>query len=111
MPGSSPGMTGAVHWARLKIASRTPTSIFKQPHRHCEPDTVIPGWSAGPDPESRDSGFDASHRPGMTCLLQFQTHLHDLAAPCARAVEKSVAPKRAWGMPDAQCTRGLVCML
>src|SRR6202171_6359754 len=42
------------------------------------PDTVIPGWSAGPDPESRDSGFDAEpvigprlartrwHRPGMT---------------------------------------------
>ena len=27
---------------------------------------VIPGWSGGPDPESRDSGFDASHRPGMT---------------------------------------------
>ena len=30
--------------------------------------TVIPGWCAAPDPESRDSGFDASHRPGMTCL-------------------------------------------
>src|SRR5258706_3984757 len=29
---------------------------------------VIPGWSEGPDPESRDSGFDASHRPGMTKL-------------------------------------------
>src|ERR1700730_14933073 len=28
--------------------------------------SVIPGWSEGPDPESRDSGFDASHRPGMT---------------------------------------------
>ena len=28
--------------------------------------TVIPGWSEGPDPESRDSGFDAAHRPGMT---------------------------------------------
>ena len=27
---------------------------------------VIPGWSEGPDPESRDSGFDALHRPGMT---------------------------------------------
>src|ERR1700730_13352391 len=27
---------------------------------------VIPGWSEGPGPESRDSGFDASHRPGMT---------------------------------------------
>jgi len=26
---------------------------------------VIPGWSEGPDPESRDPGFDASHRPGM----------------------------------------------
>ncbi|QDW39472.1 hypothetical protein FFI89_021415 [Bradyrhizobium sp. KBS0727] len=31
-----------------------------------EKDLVIPGWSEGPDPESRDSGFDASHRPGMT---------------------------------------------
>jgi len=30
--------------------------------------SVIPGWSEGPDPESRDSGFDASHRPGMTVL-------------------------------------------
>src|SRR6187401_1792826 len=29
---------------------------------------VIPGWSEGPDPESRDSGFDASHRPGMTTI-------------------------------------------
>src|SRR6202040_3810465 len=27
---------------------------------------VIPGWSEGPDPESRDSGFAASRRPGMT---------------------------------------------
>src|ERR1039457_2168138 len=27
---------------------------------------VIPGWSEGPGPESRDSGFDAAHRPGMT---------------------------------------------
>src|ERR1700687_5231554 len=33
-------------------------------------DVVIPGWSEGPDPESRDSGFDASHRPGMTGLNQ-----------------------------------------
>jgi hypothetical protein len=27
---------------------------------------VIPEWSEGPDPESRDSGFDAAHRSGMT---------------------------------------------
>src|SRR4051812_12310529 len=34
--------------------------------RRSKPSFVIPGWSEGPDPESRDSGFDASHRPGMT---------------------------------------------
>src|SRR6266446_5950947 len=28
---------------------------------------------------------------------------------CARAVHEISAPSRAWGMPDAQCTRGLVC--
>src|SRR5712672_1044690 len=28
--------------------------------------SVIPGWCVAPDPESRDSGFDAAHRPGMT---------------------------------------------
>jgi DNA helicase-2/ATP-dependent DNA helicase PcrA len=33
------------------------------------PRAVIPGWSEGPDPESRDSGFDASHRPGMTAQV------------------------------------------
>src|SRR5438552_16043751 len=27
---------------------------------------VIPGWSEGPDPESRDSGFEASQPPAMT---------------------------------------------
>src|SRR5882757_5952598 len=33
----------------------------------------FPGWSEGPDPESRDSGFDASHRPGMTSSLLAMT--------------------------------------
>jgi len=27
--------------------------------------TVIPGRAEGPDPESRESGFGATHRPGM----------------------------------------------
>src|SRR5215218_10465683 len=42
----------------------------------CRPDStakenaVIPGWSEGPDPESRGSGFDASHRPGTTVLVR-----------------------------------------
>jgi hypothetical protein len=37
---------------------------------------VIPGWCAAPDPESRDSGFDASHRPGMTVLEALFCWLH-----------------------------------
>ena len=53
-------------------------------------DAVIPGWSAGPDPESRDSGFDASHRPGMTAF-HFQIHIYALAARCARVIDKSLA--------------------
>jgi hypothetical protein len=42
-------------------------------------EVVIPGWSDGPDPESRDSGFDASHRPGMT-----EAKLSEAAAPLQR---------------------------
>ena len=30
---------------------------------------VIPGRLEEPNPESRDSGFDATHRPGMTSVL------------------------------------------
>src|SRR5712671_5913841 len=32
-----------------------------------------------------------------------------LAARSARGVDESSAQKRAWGMPGARCTRGLVC--
>jgi hypothetical protein len=38
-----------------------------------------------------------------------QTRVHDLAARSARVVHLSLAPWRAWGMPGAHCTRGLVC--
>src|SRR5450631_1311296 len=55
-------------------------SIFERPLQapRTNSGSVIPGWSAGPGPESRDSGFDAEpvigprfartrwHRPGMT---------------------------------------------
>jgi len=30
------------------------------------PAPSLPGWSEGPDPESRDSGFVLRHAPGMT---------------------------------------------
>jgi hypothetical protein len=35
----------------------------------------------------------------------------DPAARCARVVEKSLARKRAQGMPGARCTRGLACKM
>jgi hypothetical protein len=34
--------------------------------------TVIPGHRAAMNPESRDSGFDAAHRPGMTMVVLFE---------------------------------------
>src|SRR5882757_11423599 len=37
---------------------------------------VIPGWSLGPDPESRDSGFASSMRPGMTTKRSSIQQLH-----------------------------------
>ena len=50
-------------------------SYLKLERRHCEehsdeanrPPSFRDGAPA-PDPESRDSGFDASHRPGMTAF-------------------------------------------
>src|SRR5258707_3358405 len=53
--------------------------------------SVIPGWCAAPDPESRDSGFDASHRPGMTTSMLRPENLprfsraRNLAARASRA--------------------------
>src|SRR5260221_7319516 len=41
----------------------------------------MPGWSEGPGPESRDSGFDASHRPGMTRLRKCRLHPRRLGLP------------------------------
>jgi hypothetical protein len=54
--------------------------------------TVIPGWSEGPDPESRDSGFDASHRPGMTTRLLFEIRIGGIRY--VRHCERSEAIQR-----------------
>src|ERR1700722_19642935 len=57
---------------RIRVASARPASsrnIFSISVGVMEcrlGNTVIPGWSEGPDPESRDSGFASSMRPGMT---------------------------------------------
>ena len=59
-----------------------------------------------PDPESRDSGLDASHRPGMTS--------HVLAIPQRDPPEfcinrSRLDKQRAQGKPGGQCTRSLAC--
>src|SRR5258708_36996225 len=70
--------------------------------------------------ESRDSGFDAPHRPGMTAsglLRRFSlrndklTYVRVLAARCVRVLAKTIRPEiqRAQGIPGAQCARSLVC--
>jgi hypothetical protein len=79
-------------------------------HRGISPLSFRDGALA-PDPESRDSGFDATHRPGMTdgCANDGWPHLRIPAAYFARVGTNRSAPGRAWGMPGAQCTRSLVC--
>src|SRR5260370_6881116 len=50
------------------VDQRLDTAVNGLGHFVILPFFVIPGWSEGPDPESRDSGFDASHRPGMATM-------------------------------------------
>jgi len=73
---------------RYKAASTWPSSEISENQKIESSGTVIPGWShrvrasaarcQAPDQtsdlqlhigESRDSGLDASHHPGMTCLI------------------------------------------
>ncbi len=87
-----------------------------------KPIAVIPGWSAWPDPESRDSGFDASHRPGMTKsgslplrndVKRKSTNNFALAAQRARAMHKILSPEEGAGnagcplhpQPPVQCRK------
>src|SRR5260370_21957940 len=42
--------------------------------------------------------------PGVT-----KTYISDPAARCARVLHESFAQQRAWGTPDARCTRSLAC--
>ena len=102
-------MTGSAKQSRIRKKARM--DCFASLAMTCNPDTVIPGWSAGPDPESRDSGFDASHRPGMTesgslplrndVETQVHIRLRDLAARCARALQELFRPME--GVGNAGC--------
>ena len=61
-------------------------------------DFVIPGWSAGPDPESRDSGF--ASRPGMTVLEALSRKWLAPIAACLLTLT-SASPSLAADEPDA----------
>src|SRR4029077_12974349 len=71
--------------------------------------SVIPGWSEGPDPESRDSGFDASHRPGMTatkkCWLRSR---FDTSSDGSRGIDRLSAILRSVGKRPVEFARLLV---
>jgi hypothetical protein len=62
-----------------------------------------------PDPESRDSGFDASHRPGMT-ESGYDPALSRREAPefCTNHLPRK---QRAQGMPGARRARSLACKI
>src|SRR5450631_1221129 len=95
----------------------------------CNPDAVIPGWSTGPDlrcaiAHRGISRFrvrcGACHRAALRAdpLASprndgvCSNSKHDFAISRRDAPEVCMnlpPPLRAWGMPGARCTRGLVC--
>ncbi|NLS72801.1 hypothetical protein E3H11_28620 [Bradyrhizobium brasilense] len=72
-------------------------AAFVRRFRHAS-HPVIPGREA--NPESRDSGFDASHRPGMTIIDGIHHSLN-------RACGGSASPRSSWrtasGRPMRRC--------
>src|SRR5437899_1704154 len=66
--------------------------------------SVIPGWCVAPDPESRDSGSDAGHRPGMTTYHCVFATLGG-AAVVTKLVASSMAGPNGVGMVMRNGTR------
>jgi len=60
--------------------------------------------------EPRDSGFGASHRPGMTATSsRYDSAFSRRDAPEVCKKRARLDHQRAQGMPGAQCTRSLAC--
>jgi hypothetical protein len=57
------------------------------------------------------AGRGTSHAGGAKEDLREGIYVSDLAARCARALRRLSLKKREQGMPDARCTRGLVCKI
>src|SRR5260370_12606033 len=70
---------------------------------------VIPGWSEGPDPESRDSGSGPSDHPGMTeAAGQPRTRAATFcSAPASRSPATAPPnPSRGSNLAQSAATRG-----
>ena len=92
-----------------------------------KPIAVIPGWSAGPDlrcaiahrgisrfrvrcfaSPRNDGVWVASSPQRRQTQIHKQLRARDATRPSCAFVFRP-GKQRAWGMPDARCTRGLVC--
>ena len=95
-------------------------SIFKEQIR-LNGRSVIPGWRVSARPgisRFRVRCFASPRIDGVWIALRCRNDIKSAlipgtrlrpAAPRARVVHETLAPWRAWGMPGARCTRGLVC--
>jgi len=61
--------------------------------------------------ENRTYGSEGGEakKPSLPLSLIVSAYDFVLATRSARGVAITFRPRRAWGMPDARCTRGLVC--
>src|SRR5215510_14739199 len=79
-----------------KVLASSGRRLLRRKRSRAVSDTVIPGWSEGPDPESRDSGSDAAHRPGMTTKHSGVYHETYLLPPLALCPQGAHPRDRAW---------------
>src|SRR5882757_9330250 len=102
-----PRVTAEYHEACMSASRGQPRR--RQPH--CKPT----GRANAPDDRRRAArgaviaSQRGAHSRDPLARNDVLTRVRGLAAQCARAVDESLAPSRAWGTPDARCTRGLVC--
>src|SRR5882757_11420589 len=70
-PSMTRSLRGFLPRPTTRLSMSRTTFVIQRLRRHCEEhrdtwDSSFRGGAPAPDPESQDSGLDASHRPGMT---------------------------------------------
>jgi hypothetical protein len=93
MPRACPGHDGWVSWGVVKERLHT---IFRFNFQ-----------TAAPSLRANGARIRAARWLAMTSNPDTRSRL---AARCARVVDDSLAPRRAWGMPGARCTRSPCAM-